>query len=183
MYRLGHCVDDQWVEHSHPSVFCCHTSPSGTPRIKLGVPRSDPGVVLKLAHCLQPPLFLLYVLHTPRGEADPGRYQSPELPFAEVQDFFKEFSPFLTGDGRFDLWLYSPSQGATLAWDRHNLLYGYGPIECYRAALEAQGFVEGELPAIPDHTHHYRPELDSYAKAVISRYHWLQSPLRPEDEQ
>lgn len=183
MYRLGHLVEEQWVEHSHPAVFRCHTSESGTPQIVAGVPSSDPTVVLKLAQCLEEPLFLLYVLHTPRGEAEPGRYQSPELPFDEVQELFEEFRPFLSSDGRFDLWLYSPSQQATVVWDRHNLLYGYGPLECYKAALEAASFIEGDLPALGEHTHHYRAELDPYAKALISRFHWLQSPLRPEDEQ
>ena len=171
MYRLGHLVEEQWVEHSHPAVFRCNPSGSGTSRITAGVQGSDPAVVLKLAQCLEEPLFLLYVLHTPRGEAEPARYQSPELALAEVHEFFEEFLPFLTGDGRFDLWLYSPSQRATVVWDRHNVLHGYGPIECYRAALEAAGFVEGELSALGVHTHHYRAELDSYAKALISRYH------------
>ena len=183
MYRLGHLVEEQWVEHSHPAVFRCHTSRSGTPRITAGVPGSDPSVVLELAKCLEAPLFLLYVLHTPRGEAEAGRYQSPELSLSEVQELFEEFRPFLSGDGRFDLWLYSPSQRATVVWERHNTLYGYGPLECFQASLEAQGFVEGELPPLGEHTHHYRAELDQYAKALLSRYHWLQSPLRPEDEQ
>ena|SRR5690606_11534101 len=183
MYRLGHLVEEQWVEHSHPAVFRCHMSGSGTPRITAGVPSADPEIVLKLAQCLEEPLFVLYVLHTPRGEAEPGRYQSPDLSFAEVQEFFERFRPFLSGDGRFDLWLYSPSQRATVVWDRHNLLYGYGPIQRYRASLGAEGFVEGELPPLGQHTHHYRAELAPYAKALISHYHWLRSPLRPEDEQ
>jgi hypothetical protein len=183
MYRLGHFVAGHWVEHTHPALFRSHVSGSGTPRITAGVPGSDPTLLLDLAKCLEEPLSLLYVLHTCRGEAELGRYQSPELSFAEVCEFIEEFRPFLSGDGRFDLWVYSSAQRATLVWDRHNLLHGYGPIECYQTALQARGFAEGELAALGQHTHHYRAELDTYATALVSRFNWLHSPLRPEDEQ
>jgi hypothetical protein len=183
MYRLGHMVEEQWVEHSHPTVFRLPAPGAKSQRIVAGVPGSDPDVFLSLTRCLEEPLFLLYVLHTCRGEAELGRYQSPELSFQEVESFVEEFKPFLSGDGRFDLWAYSPEQGATVVWDRHNLLYAYGPLECFAAELVQLGFVAGE-PEVPAlHTHHYRPELDAFAKQLIERFTWLQSPLRPEDEQ
>src|SRR5881392_3164520 len=103
MYRLGREVEGQSVEHSYPPVFRMPAVGSRQ-RIVVGVPRSDPEVFLRLARCLEEPLFLLYVLHTCRGEADPGRYQSPELSFRELENFIEEFRPFLSGDGRFDLW-------------------------------------------------------------------------------
>ena len=148
-----------------------------------GVPGSDPEIFLRLTRCLEEPLFLLYVLHTCRGEAELGRYQSPELSFREVEGFVWEFKPFLSADGRFDLWAYSPGQGATVVWDRHNLLHAYGPLECFSAELGSMGFSPGEPEVPAPHTHHYRPQLDTLAKQLIERFSWLHSPLRPEDEQ
>ena len=183
MYRLGHMVDGEEVAHSHAPTFRRFDADARKPRIVLGVPDGDPNVLLDLARCLEEPLFVLYILHTPRGEAEAGRYQSTELTHRDVASFVEDFRPFLAGDGRFDLWVYSPSQKATLAWDRHNLLFAYGPLDCYETTLRAAGFTEGE-PVIPaPHAHHYRPELDALAGALIARFDWLVSPLRPEDEQ
>jgi hypothetical protein len=183
MYRLGHMIDEQWAEHSHPRVFRMPSPGAKSQRIVAGVPGSDLGIFLRLAGCLKEPLFLLYVLHTCRGEADLGRYQSPELSFRDVQAFVDDFRPFLSADGRFDLWAYSPEQKATVVWDRHNLIHAYGPLDCYSSELIALGFAQGELAALGPHTHHYRSELDALAKRVIARFDWAYSPLRPEDEQ
>jgi hypothetical protein len=183
MYRLGHIVEEQGVEHSHPPVFRLPAVGAKNQRILAGVPGSDPDIFLRLAACLKEPLFLLYVLHTCRGEADLGRYQSPELTFQDIRSFIDEFKPFLIADGRFDLWVYSQEQNATVVWDRHNLIHAYGPLDCYASQLRVLGFTTG-IPTIPSpHTHHYRPELDGLAQQLIARFSWAYSPLRPEDEQ
>jgi hypothetical protein len=183
LYRLGHLVEGEEVEHSHPAVFRLPAETSPSRRIVVGVPGSDPVVLLRLAQCLEDPLYVLYILHTPRGEAEPGRYQSTELSRDDLTDFIEEFRPFLMGDGRFDLWVYSPSQKATIAWDRHNLLYAYGPLDSYEAALHDMGFEPGEPVAPAPHSHHYRPELDPLAARIIERFDWHWTPLRPGDEQ
>ena len=177
MYRLGHFVSGEWVAHSHPPVF------EAGERIVAGVPGGEPSVLEHLVECLEPPYHLLYVLHTPRGEAQPGRYQSPALSLAQVKDFLRRFAPFLSGDARFDLWAYSPSDQATLVWDRHNQLFGYGPVDKFSSKLLALGFTHG-YPDIPaPHEHNYRSELDGLAKEVLAAFNWSHSPLLPEDEQ
>ncbi len=182
MYRLGHEIGNEGVEHSHPPVFRLPT-PGKSQRIIAGVPGSDPDIFLRLAGCLEEPMFLLFVLHTSRGVADPGRYQSPELSHQEVEAFIDEFRRLLSADGRFDLWVYSPAQKATIVWDRHNLIHAYGPLDRYAAELRALGFTPGD-PVIPSpHSHHYRQEMDALVQQVIARFDWIHSPLRPEDEQ
>lgn len=180
-YRLGHETDQGWCEHSHPAVYQL-PSADGSQRIVATVPGTNPDVVLQLAEGLDEPLYLLLVLHTPRGVGEAGRYQSPELSAADVRQFFADFEPVLTGDGRFDLWIYSPAQKATLAWDRHNLLHLYGPIDAFAQELDAMGFSVG-VPTIPPHTHHYRQELDDLVAQLLARFNWIHSPLRPADEQ
>jgi hypothetical protein len=109
-------------------------------------------VLLKLVECLAPPFLVLYVLHTPRGEGDPGRYQSPELELGAIQSFITRFASFFAGDARFDLWIHSPSAKGTIVFDRHNLLYGYGPIECFSRGLASLGFSEGRGLSFPTRT-------------------------------
>lgn len=183
MYRLGHTLDGREVEHVHPAVFQMPSPEARSRRLVASVPGSDPEVALHLARCLEEPLVLLYVLHTTRGEAKPGRYQSPDLSFQELADFISEFRAFLSADARFDLWIYSPGQRATIVWDRHNLLYAYGPLERYAAEPTSLGFGPGE-PAVPaPHIHNYHSSLDPLARQLIDRFHWQYSELRPEDEQ
>ena len=177
MYRLGCLVNGEWTDHSHPPVFASNE------RIVAGVPRGDPSVFEQLLECLEPPYDLLYVLHTPRGEGQPGRYRSPPLSSPEVKDFLARFAPLLSADARFDLWAHSPSEHATLVWDRHNLLYGYGPVDKLSSKLLTLGFSVGSPEVPAPHQHHYRAELDGLAKQVLTAFDWSRSPLRPEDEQ
>jgi len=176
-YRFGHRIDGDWKPYSYPAVF-----ESGR-RIVAGVCDYDLTVFEHMVECLQPPFRLLYVLHTPRGEARPGRYQSPELSLAQVKTFVTQFHSLLAGDGRFDLWAYAALDEATVVWDRHNLLYAYGPLARFDSALRRMGFASG-VPQIPGpHQHCYWPQLDPVARDLMSTFDWSYSPLRPEDEQ
>ncbi|BCD88105.1 hypothetical protein PSm6_45120 [Pseudomonas solani] len=182
MYKLGHLVDGEWAPYRHPAVFSLPDAEAHQ-RVVVGVPGSDPEVILRLARCLEEPLLLLHILHTVRGEAEPARYQSPELSCSEVEAFIREFRPFLANDSRFDLWVHSPSQQATLAWDRHDMLYAYGPLDDYVNALRELGFTEGE-PQLPvPHAHNYHAAFDGMSREVVEWCDWWKSPLRPEDEQ
>lgn len=183
MSKLFHCVDDQWVEHSHPPIFHLHESGSGTPRLAATAPGGDPMVLRSLIDDLEPPFILLYVLHTPRGEGKMGRYQSPDLSRTQLHDFLDRFADYLQNDGRFDLWVHSRHDQATVVWDRHNLIWAYGPTERFVTVLRGLGFSEGSPGVDFEHEHHYRASFDSDAKALLEAFDWHRSPLRPEDEQ
>jgi len=183
MYKLGRFTDGDWREHSHPPVFEIETREGGSPRVVATVPGGDPLIFLALASQISPPFYLLYVLHTPRGEGEPGRYQSEAMSRAEIAAFVERFRALLTTDARFDLWLHSPSDNATIVWDRHDMIHGYGPVDRMATALGTLGFSE-EPPSIPSpHEHHYHPENDAAAGALLKDQQWIRSPLRPEDEQ
>lgn len=183
MHKLSYLADDEWAEFSFPPVFEKTTTTNGMSRIVGTVPHGDAEVFERLVQRLEPPYYLLYVLHTPRGEDQPGRYQSPELNVNQVYEFLDRFKTFLAADARFDLWAHSPAENATVVWDRHNLLYAYGPLEEFTSALRALGFVEDE-PKVPSpHQHHYRQEFDDMAKELLNSLEWSYSPLLPQDEQ
>lgn len=184
MRKLDYWSGMDWTEHSFSAQFACTGAAAGTSRLVVGVPHGNAEIVKSLVSSLEPPYFLLYVLHTPRGEGKPGRYQSPGLSREQLYEFISEFGPFLSGDARFDLWARSPSENATVVWDRHNLLFAYGPLDRYTAVLHSLGFVQGTAPKVPEpHAHHYRHELDEDARKLLSVFEWSWSPLRPEDEQ
>jgi len=183
MEKLSQLNGDKWVEHSYPPVFMESKTKSAAKRILAGVPGGDWLPFERLALTLEPPLILLYVLHTPRGEGQPGRYQSEEVSGAELQNFLERFGTYLSSDSRFDLWAYSPDEDAKIVWDRHNLLFAYGPTERFAVKLRELGFGVGQAKVPDPHLHHYRPEFDKQAADLLGALKWTRSPLKPEDEQ
>lgn len=180
MFRLGHNVDGQWVEHVHPPVYRLHESAN---RLTATAPFSDPAVFVALGLSSPPPYLLLYVLHTPRGEGEPGRYQSPDMSVEATKAFLNDYTPFLHQDGRFDLWIHSPETRTTIVWDRHNLIHAYGSAERFAEILQKLGFSPGK-PSIPSpHEHYYHSDLDDMARDLLDAIEWYRKPLRPEDEQ
>lgn len=172
------------VDQAPPPVFETGTTSTGIDRLMLDVPDEHTNLLCQLAELLPPPYYVLYVLHTPRGEGEPGRYQSQELSLAQVRDFLGKYSSFFSGDGRHDLWVYSPTSSQTLVWDRHNRLFVEGaPLNVFVVALVRLGFREGKLEPIGNHYHHYRPEFDNHAAGVLKELDWYRTPLREDDEQ
>ena len=94
-----------------------------------------------------------------------------------------EFCEFLTNDGRHDLWLHSPGSDATLVWDRHDLIYAYGPLEQFRAVLK-EGLLEAQVDGPPSpHAHMYHAEYDESERRILRYFQWSRSPLLNGDEQ
>lgn len=182
MYKLSHAIADRWLPHSHGAVYAV-SQMNGGERILAGVPAGDPSPFNRLVSCLEPPYCLLYVLHTPRGEGDAGRYQSLPISLEQFQAFMCRFGSYLASDARFDIWAHSSAEHATVVWDRHNQLFAYGPLAKFSSELNALGFTAGDASISFLHQHHYRAEFDADAQALLASRPWSYSPLRPEDEQ
>jgi hypothetical protein len=183
MHKLSCIIDGEEVEHSFEPVFVVQAHGSANERILAGVPKSDPAVFRHLVATMHFPCYLLYLLHTPRGEGEPGRYQSQLLTWDEIGAFLSRFAGFLAKDARFDLWAHSPSERSTVVWDRHNHLFAYGATARFQVCLSELGFAPGE-PKVPlPHAHNYHPQLDEDAAAVLQAFDWVHTPLRPADVQ
>lgn len=167
-----------------PRVYALPAPGDAVQRLVASAAGTGTQVFDALVHVLQAPLYLLYVLHTPHREGAPGRYQSPALPMDEVDAFLARHAAYLAADARFDLWAHSPSLSATVVWDRHDLVYAYGPLDAFGSRLQGLGFTSTpSLSLDAPHAHHYRAEFDADARSVLAAFDWTRSDLRPEDEQ
>jgi hypothetical protein len=182
LFRFG-CLDDHNSprEFFHLNRFSEETT-SGVPRLAIGSTSPLP-VFLKLAAVLKPPFDVLYILHTSRCDNELGRYQSPPIDASTFEAFTTKFADFLSTDGRHDLWLHSRSPEGTVAWDRHNLIYAYGPLDRFADVLRAEGLIEGVVSLPTLHTHHYHACFDDDERGILQYVDWTRSPLWPGDIQ
>lgn len=178
MDKVSRLVNNECVKHSFARVFAVQET-----RIAGGVPDGDPRVFEALSTVLSEPYCLLYVLHTPRGEAPSGRYQSQPITRDELVGFLRKYGEFLSSDARFDIWVHSLKDNGTVVWDRHNHFFAYGPISSFSEHLIRAGFHEGALEPLGAHCHHYRAEFDAVAAELMTAFDWQHSALREEDVQ
>jgi hypothetical protein len=141
------------------------------------------GLLRELMTLLPEPLWVLYVLVTPRGEQAAGRYQSAK-PHSreEVLALLDRFENYLANDGRHNLWLAAPPAGQ-LVFDRHEVIYAYGPIAEIVTQLKAKQLAEVEMIRVPiPHSHHFHEELDVDEKAILGHWEWVVSELQETDD-
>jgi hypothetical protein len=178
MEKLSHQVNSEWVDYSHKPEYQVQQN-----RLEIGLQAGKASVVAGLVNLMEEPLFILYVLHTSRGEGQEGRYQSPLLSKIDVLSFIEKYSKFLAADSRFDIWFHSPSMGATVVWDRHNLVFAYGALEQFKEYISHEGYTEGNPTMEFAHQHHYRQAFDHDAASLLNKFSWSFSPLQQADIQ
>src|SRR5262245_32001832 len=147
--KIDAFVDSREVPFTYGNTFEREEVAGGQNRLRIGFDQAPDGCVLELASSLVGPFQLLYVLHTTRVGAELGRYESPVLSVDQVHEFLRQFGAFLSQDSRHDFWLRSHDGDATIVLDRHNIIYAYGPLPAYEAALRRIGASQRGLPMIP----------------------------------
>jgi hypothetical protein len=156
----------------------------GVSRLRIALDDAHGRCLWALTSLLIGPFQLLYVLHTTRTDAALGRYESPVLNVEAVEAFLDRFARFLSEDSRHDLWIRSHGDDATIIFDRHNLIYAYGPLDAFESRLRHLGVRAGSPPSIPDpHVHHYHAERDGDERAVLQAFDWVVKPLLESDVQ
>jgi len=185
IFKFGY-LDEAGAElpYQHNNIWAREKT-SGRDRLVIAPSSGQVDVLLKLAAAMPEPYFLLYVLHTPRSDVGPGRYQSPE-PVSRDQliQFLRKFSDFLEGDARHDLWVGSPDKSSLLVYDRHQILFAYGPLDSFKSVLIESGLQETDEVRLPDpHVHRYNKEFDLQAADLMNYWPWKQFPLQDSDRQ
>jgi hypothetical protein len=185
LYKFGWLPDGKNEERFEYANNWAREKTSGPDRLVIAPRVQYIDLLQKLATCLQEPFLLLYILVVPRGEGAPGRYQS-EFPLtsSQLQEFLTSYSEFFEQDARHNLWIRSRFDDGLLVYDRHNLIYAYGPLERFIKILRSSGLSESEdvYMRLP-HAHHYHEAFDSDAKRLHTNESWIISPLRQGDEE
>lgn len=157
----------------------------GVERLVIAGGASPVSLLRELLALLPAEMWVLYVLVTPRGtgnEAASGRYQSARRHSRqEVLGLLDRYESFLNGDGRHNLWLAAPPTGQ-LVYDRHDVIYAYGPLPAMIELLKQKGFAEVEALHVPiPHSHHYHERFDTDETAMLKHWEWLKSELQETD--
>ena len=132
--KIESLVGEQPQAFAYGDIFA-HEDAGGHVRLCVGVDGDSADCVATLARTLLGPFQVLYVLHTTRTGAALARYESPVLSQDELRAFLRRFGSFLNEDSRHDLWVRSHDDDATLVLDRHGVIYAYGPVGEFEAAL------------------------------------------------
>jgi len=184
MYKLGTITDNEQVPFSYPNVWAAERT-SGPVRLVIGPTRGHIGLMRELATCWSPGYSLLYVLLVSRLGNEPGRYQCPDPLFlVELDGFLETYGTFLESDGRHHLWIGSLTNEGTLVYDRHNVIYAYGPLDSYRRILDRRGL--GEVPEVrfpAPHTHEYNEQNDAWEDRLMNHWVWRKFPLQDNDDE
>lgn len=167
----------------HPNVWVRESS-KGVPRLAVAAASHQVALIELLVEQMSAPFHLLYVLVVPRTGAMAARYQSPGVhSAAEISTFIDTYREAFEQDARHILWIKSVEGPGLIVYDRHNVLYLYGPLEAFAEVLKNSGLRQADTIEIPDpHGHHYWPDFDQAEEAILANGEWLQSSLREQDE-
>ena len=174
---------DLWLAHDYGKVYAIQEIKGDDRRLCIAVSYDGSQVLRTLSRSLKEPFFLLYVLVIFRGGGKVGRYQSGELSQSLLDAMFGRYGEFWDSDGRHSVWLRSEADDATLVYERHNLIYAYGPLERFEIVLESLGYTRASKLSLSfEHEHHYYPEFDPLEQELTAKLADQRSDLQPGDE-
>jgi hypothetical protein len=181
-WKLGTVRSGQDVAWIYQPSYA-HQVVGGVERLVIAPGPTPVALLRELLPLLPEPLWVLYVLVTPRSDAPAGRYQSSQPHTrAEVESMLERFENYFACDGRHNLWLAAPPAGQ-LVFDRHEVIYAYGPIAEIVTRLKTKDFAESEMIRVPvPHSHHFHEELDCDEHAILAHWEWLHSELQETDD-
>ncbi|MEZ5424722.1 MAG: hypothetical protein R2747_00530 [Pyrinomonadaceae bacterium] len=155
---------------------------SGPERLIIAPAAGQIDLIIELSRILPEPFGILYVLVVPRGGNEAGRYQSAQpAGRAVMEGFLMNFRDFFENDARHHIWVASLSGKATLVYDNHNVIYGYGELEKFKEILTAKGLTQSEVRFPEPHVHNYNPKFDEEESRILSCAPWKKFPLAESD--
>ena len=179
--------DVREVEHHYEGVYAWEQT-TGPVRLCIAPSKDHVALLADLEAVWAPrsPTWLLYVLTVQRGGAEQGRYQSPEpIDYPELLAFLARHREFLERDGRHALWMTAEDGlgAGQLVYDRHNVIFAYGPLEPFEDVLQRHGLRRVEAVTYPvPHAHYYHAEYDAAQERLLAEMPWLWSELRAQDD-
>jgi hypothetical protein len=183
-YKFGNPEpkDREWA---YENIWAAEATTGGGSRLVVAPTEGQAQLLTALLKVMTGPFWILYVLVVPRGRGEQGRYQCSEPQAGMAVDaFLNEFRSFIQDDGRHNVWIASESGSEMLIYDRHNVIYAYGPLDAFREVLAAEGLKEVPSVRFPSpHSHHYHQNLDSEEERLLKYWDWQHSPLKESDDE
>ncbi len=173
-WKLGSFDPDAgWVPVTLPNTYCREIE-RGVDRVAIAPASGHMQVLLSLVQPLEGPFRFVYCLLMGSAEWTPGYYSLPtDLSASELDGLLREFEEFFEQDGRHTLWVASPREKATLIYDEHNLIYGYGPLDRWMQILDQSALTPGPVSVPFPHTHHRHDGLESELHRLLASREWL----------
>jgi len=151
--------------------------------VALGAAAEPIRLLLEFARYLSGPFAVLYLLPEPHGAHRPGRYQSPfPLGRRKVVEFCERFESFLGRDGRHAVWIMTGDCAERLIYDRHEMIFAYGPLEEFERTLAVAGYTPAKIKIPLLRNHHGQADLDPELDRLLDWWPWIRCPLWPGDE-
>jgi len=186
VYKFGHLTSTGEDEpFTYPNTWAFEKTSVGSERLKIAPKTGHVTLIRELCELMNPPFWILYVLLLSRSRIhSPGRYQNPQpLTRKQLAAFLDRFRNYFERDARHDFWVSEADGSSLLVYDRHNVIYAYGPLQQYEQMLRAKGFEQTQEVLFPaPHSHHYNSEYDGEEDALVDYFQWKQSPLQEDDD-
>ncbi|MGR3811012.1 hypothetical protein [Jiulongibacter sp. NS-SX5] len=152
-------------------------------RLKIGAGQDQTMLLGDLLTCLEPPLFVLYVLIIDCDGFKSGRYESPVLQTRnDALSFLNNFKDYLESDGRHHLWVGTSDGTGQLIYDQHDVIFAYGPIDRFKEHLNKECFKETEFDFPFPHVHNFHSENNKELKRLMNFWDWERYDLEEGDE-
>jgi hypothetical protein len=178
--RTDDRLRENFGKHLYGNIFT-HEVERNWSRVKIGANEKNIPLMLAIAENWEGPYWILYVLKVPILGHEPGRYQSPQCPFDELELFAYTFQNYFEGDGRHDVWFKDIASSKQLIYDNHDLIYSYGEDNSVIDFLKVNDFKEGHV-IIPDpHQHCYNQEYNKDEDEIIGYFNWTEFHLKDSD--
>jgi hypothetical protein len=183
LYKFGSFAASGTEEAFHYGNTWARDTDCTPQRLVIAPASGHISLLRSLMDVMRDPFGVLYVLVVPRSQL-PGRYECPSpTSRGDAISFFQAFGDFFEHDGRCNVWLGAFDSSSLLVYDRHNVLYAYGPLDEFVRVLNAMGYTEVSKITFPaPHAHHYHPELDAVERQLLKYWEWKHFPLQPGDE-
>lgn len=182
IFKIGYRTNNQSQEYHYSDLYNVEQE-STYERIVIGLAHNHINTILDLTAVLNGPLYVLYVLHTPRFGNESGRYQSGAMIYDEMRALLNQFRSFFENDARHDIWIHSPETNTTIVYDRHNLIYLYGFTDEHIRIIREKGLQKEPVKIPFPHVHSYNAEYDIFECKLLKEYQWVKTPLHDEDSQ
>ena len=183
MHKFG-IIKENDIDHPYQygDIWCVEKT-TETERLAIAPDTDQINWMIELAKQWETDEFyLLYVLVVSRLGKEPGRYQCPNrLSFSDLVNFLRKFTIFFETDGRHHLWIGTPNNQNLIVYDRHNVIYAYGPLNKYENILRKANFIQKKIIFPDPHSHRYNQENDKEEEELLNYFDWLFSPLQKND--